>query len=217
MLKNKAELLHTNAENFFGKKFSDYLTESVKSKKSSKEAFLKLDDSKRPFRSGPSFQEQQRKSGGQKQIATGNRGSQGGKQNWSWNRKDTSFQGGGSRFQGKNINSSIVPLHISSNSKIRAGKHSSINKTLVFQRDVNKSSRHSSSWKNKSLLCQLAKVDFEPGYSVSGKGLHYTIHQDTFSTRNSKFYKNAQEANCSRRLGIKNLSRKGVKKRTQPV
>ena len=76
MLKNKVELLQTNDENLFGKELSDHLTESVKSKKSSKEVFLKLDDSKKPFRSGPSFQQQQRKSGGQKQIATDNRGNQ---------------------------------------------------------------------------------------------------------------------------------------------
>ena len=82
MLKNKAELLQTNDENIFGKQFSNHLTESVKSKKSSKEFFLKLDDSKKPFRSGPSFQQQQRKSGGQKQIATDNRGNRA-KQNWS--------------------------------------------------------------------------------------------------------------------------------------
>ena len=97
MLKNKVELLQSNDENLFGKEFRDYLIESVKSKKSSKEIFLKLDDSKKPFRSGPSFQQQQRKSGGQKQFATGNRGSQG-KQNWNWSRKDMNFQGGGRRF-----------------------------------------------------------------------------------------------------------------------
>ena len=76
MLKNKTELLQTTDENLFGKEFSDHLTESVKSKKSSKEVFLKLDDRKKPFRSGPSFQQQQRKSGVQKQNATGNRGNQ---------------------------------------------------------------------------------------------------------------------------------------------
>ena len=53
---NKVELLQTNDENLFGKEFSYHLRESVKSKKSSKEVFLKLDDSKKPFRSGPSFQ-----------------------------------------------------------------------------------------------------------------------------------------------------------------
>ena len=64
MLKNKAELLETSNENLFGKEFSDHLTESVKSKKSSKEVFIKLDNSKKPFRSGSSFQQQQCKSGG---------------------------------------------------------------------------------------------------------------------------------------------------------
>ena len=38
---------------------------------------------------------------------------------------------------------------------------------------------------------------------VTGKGLHDTIHQDTFSTKNSKFYKNEQETNCSRGIEIK--------------
>ena len=107
MLKNKVELLQTNDENLFGKEFSDHLTESVKSKKSSKEVFLKLDDSKKPFRSGPSFQQQQCKSGGQKQITTDNRGNRA-KQNWSWSRKDTNFQGSGRRFQGKSITNSTV-------------------------------------------------------------------------------------------------------------
>ena len=68
MLMNKVELLQTNDENLFGKEFSDHLTESVKSKKSSKEVFLKLDDSKKPFRSGPSFQQQQRKSRGKNKL-----------------------------------------------------------------------------------------------------------------------------------------------------
>ena len=57
-LKNKVELLQTNNENFFVKEFSDHLTESVKSKKSSKEVFLKLDDSEKRFRSDPLFQQQ---------------------------------------------------------------------------------------------------------------------------------------------------------------
>ena len=61
MLKNKVELLQTNDKNLFGKEFSDHLTESVKSKKSSKEVFLKLDDSEKPFQSGPSFQQTQRR------------------------------------------------------------------------------------------------------------------------------------------------------------
>ena len=98
-------------------------------------------------------------------------------------------------------NANLVNVrHISSNSKCRSGKRSSINKILVFEKNVNKSSRHSSSRKDKSLLSKLAKVDFKPRYSVSGKGLNYTIHQDTFSTKNSNFYKNEQEANCSREI-----------------
>ena len=112
MLKKKVELLQSNDENLFGKEFSDHLTESVKSKKSSKEVFLKLDDSKKPFRSGTSFQQQQCKSGGQKQITTDNRGNRA-KQNWSWSRKDTDFQGGDRRFQGKSINNSTVSRCIS--------------------------------------------------------------------------------------------------------
>ena len=55
MLKSKVELLQTNDENLFEKEFSDHLTESVKAKKSSKVVFLKLDDNKKPFRSGPLF------------------------------------------------------------------------------------------------------------------------------------------------------------------
>ena len=49
----------------------------------------------------------------------------------------------------------------------------------------------------------MTKVDSEPGYSVSGNGLLNTIHQDSFSTKNSKFYKDEQEANCSCGFGIK--------------
>ena len=49
----------------------------------------------------------------------------------------------------------------------------------------------------------MTKVDLKPGYAVCGKGLHYTIDQDTFSTKNFKFYKNEQEATCSRGFGIK--------------
>ena len=60
-----------------------------------------------PFRSGPLFQQQQRKSGGQKQIAIDNRGNQA-KQNWSWSSKDKNFQGGGRRFQGKSVTNSTV-------------------------------------------------------------------------------------------------------------
>ena len=55
--------------------FNNHLTESVKSKKNSKEVFLKLDDNKETFQSDPSFQ-QQRKSEAQKQIDIGNRGNQ---------------------------------------------------------------------------------------------------------------------------------------------
>ena len=59
---------------------------------------------------------------------------------------------------------------------------------------------------------ELAKVDFKLGYSVSGKGLHYTIHRDTFSTKNSKFYKNEQEANFSRGFEIKeDIQKRGNK------
>ena len=140
ILKNKKELLQTNDENFFGKEFSDHLTESVKLKKSSKEVFLKLDDSERLFRSDPSLQQQQRKSGRQKQIAKDNQA----KQNRSRSRKDTSFQGVGRRFQSKGITNSTVSQHISSNRKCRADKRSFINKTLAFKTDFNKSSRHSS-------------------------------------------------------------------------
>ena len=74
---------------------------------------------------------------------------------------------------------------------------------LVFKTHVNKSSEHSSNWKDKSLLSKSAKVGSKPGYSVSGKGLQNTIHQDSFSTKNSKFYKDEQEANCSCGFGIK--------------
>ena len=136
-LKNKVELLEINDENLFAKEFSDHLTESVKSKRSSKEVFLKFDDSKNPFRSGPSFQQQQRKSGGQKQIATDNRVNQS-KQTWSWNRKNTNFHNDGWRFQSESVTNSVVSRHISSNFKWTAGKRPSINKMLVFKEMLTK-------------------------------------------------------------------------------
>ena len=49
MLKNKVELLQINDKNLFGKDISDHLTESVKSKKSSKEFFLSLATVRNPF------------------------------------------------------------------------------------------------------------------------------------------------------------------------
>ena len=91
---------------------------------------------------GPSFQQQQRKSKGQWQTTTGNRGNQG-RQNLSWSMKDMNFQGDGRRFQGDTTNPT-ASRHISSNTKCRVGKRSSINKTLVFKRDINESSSHSS-------------------------------------------------------------------------
>ena len=63
----------------------------------------------------------------------------------------------------------------------------------------------------------MAKVDLKPGYAVSGKGLHYTIDQDTFSTKNFKFHKNEQEAIALVDLELKEMSRKGAIKRTQSV
>ena len=73
MLKNKLET-KTNDEILFGKRFSDHLTESIKSRKSSNEVFLKLDDRKKPFWSSFLFQQHQRKSGEKKPIAMGNWG-----------------------------------------------------------------------------------------------------------------------------------------------
>ena len=116
------------------------------------------------------------------------------------------------RFQSKSITNSFVSRNISSNSKCRARKRSSINKMLVFKRDLNKSSRHSSSWKDKSLLSKLAKVDFKPRYSVSGKWLQ-NIHQDTFSTKNSMNKKQIALVD----LELKEILRKGAIKRAQPV
>ena len=70
MLKNQVELLQTNAENLFRKEFINNLAESVKSTKNFKENFLKLDDSKKPFRFGSLIQQQERKSERQEQIST---------------------------------------------------------------------------------------------------------------------------------------------------
>ena len=70
--KKHVELLQASDENLFGKEFSDNLTESVKSKKSSKDVFLNADDSNKPFRFGPSIQQKQRKREGQMQITTDN-------------------------------------------------------------------------------------------------------------------------------------------------
>ena len=100
-----------------------------------------------------------------------------------------SFQGSGGRFHSKNITNSTVSQHISSNSKERAVKRSFINKTIVFKRDVEKSSRYSSSWKDKLLLNRLTKVDFIRNNLSVLKG--HTI------PTNSKFYENGQETTCS--------------------
>ena len=172
MIKNKVELPQTNNESLFGKELCDHLTESVKPKNKSIEVFLKLDDSTKPYKSGTSFQQQQLKRKRQKQTTLGNRGSQG-KQNWSWNRKDTSFQGDGRRFQGENITNLTSSQHIPEipNAKCKASKRWSINEAFAFKRDVNKSSRYSSSWKDKSLLSKLGKVYLKPVDSVSD----YTI------------------------------------------
>ena len=98
-----------------------------------------------------------------------------------------SFQGSGGRFHSKNITNSTVSQHISSNSKERAVKRSFINKTVVFKRDVEKSSRHSSSWKDKLLINRLTKVDFIQNNLSVLKG--HTI------PTNSKFYENEQKNN----------------------
>lgn len=44
------------------------------------------------------------------------------KKKWSWSGKDTNFQGGGRRFQGKKVTNSTVSLHVFSNSKCDVGK-----------------------------------------------------------------------------------------------
>ena len=130
---------------------------------------------------GPSFQQQQRKSKGQWQTTTGNRGNQG-RQNLSWSMKDMNFQGDGRRFQGDTTNPT-ASRHISSNTKCKLVNVHQLIKRL-FSKEI------------------LTKVVVIPPI-VTGKGLHDTIHQDTFSTKNSKFYKNEQETNCSRGFEIK--------------
>ena len=80
------------------------------------------------------------------------------KQNWSWSMKETNFQGGGRRFQGKNITSSTVSGHISSTSKRRAGERLSIHKTVVFKRDVNKNSIGSSRGRISHFLVNWQKL-----------------------------------------------------------
>ena len=83
--------------------------------------------------------------------------------------------------------------------KCRTSKRSSIDKTLAFKRDVNKSNRHLSSWKDKSLLSKLGKVDFKPGGSVSGiKDYTIPFIKIPFSTKNFQFSENEKEANYSR-------------------
>ena len=82
--------------------------------------------------------------------------------------------------------------------KCRTSKRSSTDKTLAFKIDVNKSNRHSSSWKDKSLLSKLGKVDFKPGGSVSGiKDYTIPFIKIPFSTKNFQFSENEKEANYS--------------------
>lgn len=83
-----------------------------------------------------------------------------------------------------------------SNSKYRADKRSSFRKTFVFKRDINKTSRHFFSWKDRSLVRILIEIDSKPGYYFSGKALHNTVfHNNIF--HNSKFSKNEPEATSS--------------------
>jgi len=57
MLKEKADLLKENDGSLFGKNFRDHVIETCKAKKKSLEAFS---TKKQPFRSGPSYQGQNR-------------------------------------------------------------------------------------------------------------------------------------------------------------
>ena len=132
--------------------------------------------------------------------------------------KKANFQDGGSRFQGKSITNSTVSPHISSNSKCRTGKCSSIKKTLVFNRDVKKSSRCSSSWKDKSLLSKLAKVDFKPGDILSVvKGYRIPFIKIYFQQKIPNFTRMNKKQIALVNLELKEMLRKGAVKRTQPA
>ena len=63
----------------------------------------------------------------------------------------------------------------------------------------------------------MVKIDFKAGYSVSGKGLHYTIHQDSFQQTILNFMRRNQKRIALVNLEIKKMFRKGAIKRTQPV
>ena len=132
--------------------------------------------------------------------------------------KKANFQDGGRRFQGKSITNSTVSQHISSNSKSRTCKRSSINKALVFNRDVNKSSRYSSSWEDKSFLSKLAKVDFKPGDILSVvKGYRITFIKIHFQQKIPNFTRMNKKQIALVNLELKEMLRKGAIKRTQPA
>ena len=124
MLRNQVELLQTNDENLFGKEFSDYLTESVKSKKSSKEDFLKFLALR--FNSNSIIAGDKSKSLRIIEAMKQNKTGVGAKKT------------GNFKKVASDVRVKVSPTHISSNCKRGAGKLSSINKTLVFIRDVKK-------------------------------------------------------------------------------
>ena len=88
---------------------------------------------------------------------------------------------------------------------------------FVFKRDVNKSSRHSSSWKDNSLLSKLAKVYFKPGYSVSVKGYRVPLIKIHFQQKTPNFTKMSQKQIALVDLELKEMLTKGAIRRTQPA
>ena len=63
----------------------------------------------------------------------------------------------------------------------------------------------------------MEKVNFKPGYSVSDKGLHCNIYQDRFSTKNQNFTRINKKQIVLVNLELKEMSKKGEIKKTQPV
>ena len=146
MLKNQVELLQTNAENLFRKEFTNNLTESIKSTKNLKENFLKLDDSKKPFRSGSLIEQQQCNSEGQEQISTDDRGNQG-KKLGAGAGKARVFKVVAGDFKVKTSTQLFLDIYQPIPKVELVNVHTLI-KRLISKETVNKSSRHSSSWRN---------------------------------------------------------------------
>ena len=112
---------------------------------------------------------------------------------------------------GRNITISTVSGHISSNSKCRAGQHSSINKKLVF-----KSSRHSTSWISLFLV-NWQKLTLNQDILSVVKGNRILFIKTPFQQKIPNFTRKNKKQIALVDLELKDMLRKGAIKSTQPA